>query len=152
MNHKHLPYGTDILPVRRCPRSALLLSLVRTPTISVVENTQTKQGHTTFAYGARVLITLNSPREKFWGAVLDITPAGISVRGVDLNSFDEVAGMLRADELVMPSTVFFPLNRVERIELDASNGSIPSLSERFIAKSGRQVQEFLGITDAEEHG
>jgi len=41
-----------------------------------------------FAHGALVLITLNSPREKFCGAVLEINPAGISVRGVDLNSFD----------------------------------------------------------------
>jgi hypothetical protein len=133
-------------------RTALLLSCARTLKISLVENIQGKQQCVPFGYGATVLITLNTPREKFWGAVLDITPAGISVRGVDLNSFDEIASMLRADEPVMASTVFFPLNRVERIELDVANGSIPSLSERFIAKSGRPVDEFLGVTDVEEHG
>ncbi|MGZ4816169.1 MAG: hypothetical protein ACXVZV_12210, partial [Terriglobales bacterium] len=81
-----------------------------------------------FARGALVLITLNSPREKFWGAVLEINPAGVSVRGVDLNSFEEVAGMVRAEEHVMPATVFFPLTRMERMELDVSNGAIPSLA------------------------
>lgn len=95
-----------------------------------------------------VLVTLNSPREKFWGAVLDINPAGVSIRGVDLNSFDEVTGMLRAHEPVMPATVFFPLNRVERIETEVLNGPIPSLSDRFVSKSGCQIADFLNLTIA----
>ena len=102
-----------------------------------------------FAHGALVLITLNSPREKFWGAVLEIAPAGVSVRGLDLNSFDEVTGMLRANEHAMPATVFFPLNRMERMELDVSNGPIPSLAERFESKSGQAAEHFLGV-EAEE--
>lgn len=96
-------------------------------------------------YGAIVLVTLNSPREKFWGAILDVSSAGLSVRGVDLNSFDEVISMLRSDEPALPATVFFPLNRVERIELELADGPIPSLSDRFIAKSGRKIHEFLAI-------
>lgn len=100
-----------------------------------------------FARGAIVLVTLNTPREKFWGAVLDVSPAGVSIRGVDLNSFEEVTGMLRANEPVMPSTVFFPLNRVERIELELTDGPIPSLSDRFVSKSGRRADEFLGVLD-----
>lgn len=102
---------------------------------------------TPFARGAVVLITLNSPREKFWGAVLEINPAGVSVRGVDLNSFDEVAGMLRAEEHAMPATVFFPLNRMERMELDVTNGPIPSLAERFESKSGQSAATFLGLEE-----
>ena len=100
-----------------------------------------------FARGAIVLVTLNSPREKFWGAILDVSSAGVSIRGVDLNSFEEVTGMLRANEPVMPATVFFPLSRVERIELELSNGPIPSLSDRFISKSGRRAEEFLDVLD-----
>ena len=95
-----------------------------------------------------MLVTLNSPREKFWGAILDISPAGISIRGLDLNSFEEVTGMLRSDERVLPATVFFPLNRVERMELEITDGPIPSLSDRFISKSGRQPAEFLDVLDS----
>jgi hypothetical protein len=105
--------------------------------------------HSPFRNGVTVLITLNSPREKFWGAVLEITPAGVSVRGVDLNSFEEVTSMLRTEEPVFPSTVFFPLNRVERIELELVKGPIPSLSDRFIAKSGRRIEDFLGVSSGE---
>jgi hypothetical protein len=103
-----------------------------------------------FAYGAIVLITLNSPREKFWGAILDVSAAGVSVRGMDLNSFEEVTGMLRAEEPVTASTVFFPLNRVERMEQEQSNGPIPSLSDRFLSKSGRRIEDFLGVAESEE--
>lgn len=103
--------------------------------------------HEPFIRGAIVLVTLNSPREKFWGAVLDISPAGVSIRGVDLNSFEEVTAMLRAEESVMPATVFFPLNRVERIELELANGPIPSLSDRFISKSGHRAEAFLDVLD-----
>lgn len=95
-----------------------------------------------------MLVTLNSPREKFWGAILDITPAGVSVRGLDLNSFEEVTSMLRAEESVLPATVFLPLNRVERIELEVAEGPIPSLSDRFTSKSGRRPAEFLGVDDS----
>jgi len=53
--------------------------------------------------------------------------------------------MLRAEEHVMPATVFFPLNRMERMELDVSNGPIPSLAERFQSKSGQSATTFLGV-------
>jgi len=78
---------------------------------------------------------------------LEITPAGVSVRGVDLNSFDEITGMLRSEEHVMPATVFFPLNRMERMELDVNNGPIPSLAERFLSKSGQSAARFLGVEE-----
>jgi hypothetical protein len=103
-----------------------------------------------FVHGSIVLITLNSPREKFWGAILDVSVAGVSVRGMELNSFDEVAAMIRSEEAVAPSTVFFPLNRVERMEQEQSGGPIPSLSERFLSKSGRTIEDFLGMAGPEE--
>ena len=89
-----------------------------------------------FHAGVLVLVTLNTPREKFWGAVVDINPAGVSIRGLDLNSFDDCARQVRAGEKVTPGLVFFPMHRVERMELDARNGDIPSLRERLEEKTG----------------
>jgi hypothetical protein len=99
-----------------------------------------------------VLVTLNAPREKFWGVLLELVPAGISVRGIDLNSLEDFARQVKLGEPVSPGAVFFPMHRVERIELDARNGDIPSLSERFLWKTGRQFSEFVagengGVTE-----
>jgi hypothetical protein len=89
-------------------------------------------------------VTLSSPREKFWGAVLELSGAGLSVCGVDLNSFDDFAAMVRSGD-AEPGVVFFPMHRVERVELDARNGDIPSLAERFAEKSGRAAAAVLGL-------
>lgn len=83
-----------------------------------------------------VLITLHSPREKFWGSLLELSSAGASVCGVPLDSIDDCIRQLRAEERVDGSVVFFPMHRVERMELDTRNGEVPSLTERFESKTG----------------
>ncbi|HEU5451854.1 MAG TPA: hypothetical protein VFU76_07715 [Terriglobales bacterium] len=103
-----------------------------------------------FTAGVIVLVTLSNPREKFWGAILDLSPAGVSVRGLDLNSFDDFAKQVRAGEEVTPAAVFFPMHRVERIELDLRNGEIPSLCERFELKTGEAAAAVLGSDAAQE--
>ncbi|HEU5400614.1 MAG TPA: hypothetical protein VFU86_04605 [Terriglobales bacterium] len=94
-----------------------------------------------FDHGAMVLVTLNSPREKFWGAVLAMTTAGVCIRGISLESLDDFAHQIKNGESADPAVVFFPMHRVERIELDARDGEVPSLSERFLGKSGHNAIE-----------
>ena len=91
------------------------------------------------------MIALNSPREKFWGALLEVSPAGVSVRGLDLNSLEDFARQLRAGDPVAPAAVFFPMHRIERMELDVRSGEIPSLGERFEAKSGRATSSVFDL-------
>jgi hypothetical protein len=100
-------------------------------------NTTATQPLRVFGRDAIVLVTLNDPREKFWGAVLDLTAAGVSLRGIDLNSFEDFAQSTRAEDPITPGAVFFPMHRVERIDLDIRSGSIPSLCERFASKTGQ---------------
>jgi hypothetical protein len=90
-----------------------------------------------FAAGSVVLVTLNNPREKYWGAILAVTPAGVALRGVDLNSFEDFIRQVNQGDDVAPHTVFFPMHRVERMELDVRNGEIPAMQERFENKTGR---------------
>jgi hypothetical protein len=97
-----------------------------------------------FIPGSIVIVTLNMPREKFWGGLLALTPAGASLRGVDLNSLDDFARQVRAGDQVSANIVFFPMHRIERIELDARNGDIPSLQERFELKAGRAFVGLVG--------
>jgi hypothetical protein len=93
--------------------------------------------HGPFYAGAMVLITLGDPREKFWGQLLSLNEAGVSLRGIDLESFDDSAAMVKSGEPFTPATVFFPMHRVERMELDVKAGGLPSLQERFRVLAGR---------------
>lgn len=96
-----------------------------------------------FSPGSVVLVTLSSPREKFWGMLLALDQAGVSLRGIDLHSLDDFAQLIKSGEITAASGVFFPMHRVERMELDARNGEIPSLAEQFSAKSGSSAASFL---------
>lgn len=89
-----------------------------------------------FRPGAMVLLTLGNPREKFWGAVLGLTAQGLSLSGIEIGSFEDLVSMIKAGDPAMFGVVFFPMHRVERVELDSADGSIPSLSQRFTAKTG----------------
>jgi hypothetical protein len=94
-----------------------------------------------------VIVSLASPKEKIWGQLLQLDTKGVTVRGIDLNCFDDFVRQIvgREDCTVGMSQVFYPMHRVERVALDESSGSIPSLSERFHSLVGLSVQEYLGI-------
>jgi len=85
-----------------------------------------------------VLVTLNNLREKFWRAMLVLTPAGVSVRGVDVLSLDDFTQPVKSGEAARAGVMSFPMYRVERIEEDDFNGDLPSLAE-FRSKTGIEV-------------
>lgn len=91
-----------------------------------------------------MVVSLTNPREKFWGAILDLSTRGLGIRGIELNSFDDYVSMLRSGEACGPCEVFFPMHRVERIETDLSNGGIPSVAERFLTATGKPAFRLLG--------
>ena len=96
-----------------------------------------------FLPGALVIATLCNPREKFWGMILALRPEGLSLSGAELASFEDLAVMVRDGEPFTPAVVFFPMHRIERVELDLPDGSLPSLSQRFLAKTGLQPSAAL---------
>jgi len=89
-----------------------------------------------FRAGIMVVVTLASPREKFWGAILSLTAEGLSLCGAELASFDDLVSLVKDGEPFSPGVLFFPMHRVERMELDLPDGTIPSLSQRFTSKTG----------------
>src|ERR687883_78000 len=94
--------------------------------------------------GAAVILVLHSPREKCWGVLDEINAAGVFLRGLDLNSFDDWVRAIAHDEpFIGFGDLFFPMWRVERISRDESAGGIPSLAEQFEQRTGRSVQELL---------
>jgi hypothetical protein len=93
--------------------------------------------------GKLVLVTLNAPREKFWGAILSLDPAGVGLCGIDLHSFQDFTTLLKNGESANASVVFFPMHRIERIEVDARCGDLPSLAEQFASKTGVDALKFF---------
>jgi hypothetical protein len=92
-----------------------------------------------------VVLSLHGPKERLWGELVDVSVAGVTLRGIDLSSFDDfVAQILHpdGDRMGLP-TLFFPMLRIERIALDEARGSIPSLAEMFEKKVGRSLPEYL---------
>jgi hypothetical protein len=94
-----------------------------------------------------VILSLHSPKEKLWGALTAINSAGVTVRGIDLNSFDDfIRQVMDPDgERIGLPTLFFPMQRVERIALDEPHGSIPSMAGRFEQRVGRSLRDYLAL-------
>jgi hypothetical protein len=92
-----------------------------------------------------VVLSLHSPKERLWGELVDISNAGVTVRGIDLSSFDDFISQVlhpEGDRIGLP-TLFFPMLRIERIALDEARGSIPSMAEMFEKKVGRSLADYL---------
>jgi hypothetical protein len=94
-----------------------------------------------------VIVSLTAPKEKIWGQLLALTSAGVTVRGIELNSFDDFVRQIihQEEATVGMATVFYPIHRVERIAWDEPSGTLPSLADRFRQKVGLTIQEYLGI-------
>lgn len=96
-----------------------------------------------FVPGAIVIATLSNPREKFWGMILMLGQEGLSLSGAELASFEDLTVMVKDGEPFTPAVVFFPMHRIERVELDLPDGSLPSLSQRFVSKTGLEPSAAL---------
>jgi len=100
-----------------------------------------------FQPGTMVVVTLGNPREKFWGTVLALAPEGLSLRGIELASFEDLVAMVKEGEAFTPGVIFFPMHRLERMELDLPDGNLPSLSQRFASKTGLDPATLLATSE-----
>ncbi len=92
--------------------------------------------------GEPILIVLQNPREKVWGVLREINQAGIFVRGIDLNSFDDlVVAVANNDTVYGYNEQFFPMWRIERITKDIPEGDIPSMQEQFEQRTGTKITD-----------
>lgn len=95
--------------------------------------------------GSFVLVHLSSPREKFWGLLEQRDASGVTVRGLAVEGFEEWLREIVREEVpsFSPATVFFPLQRVERISLDETIGEAVSLADRFRQLIGEDPRTYL---------
>ena len=74
--------------------------------------------------------------------MIELNSAGVTIRGLDLSTFDEWLNQLGGEAPIGLATIFFPLYRIERVEIDEPVGEVPSLSAMFQQKTGRSFREY----------
>jgi len=104
-----------------------------------------------FADGTPAVLYLNDPKEKIWGLVVSVSAAGVVLRGLRLDSFEDWMRQeaRNEEELLGLVTSFYPLPRIERLEEDRSVGSVVSYSDRFAEAVGRTVHEAIAAREAQ---
>jgi len=100
-----------------------------------------------FDPSSMVIANLVNPKEKFFGVLVALSPAGITMRAINLDSFDDwLRQIAKGDEPNLDLiTMFVPLFRVERIFLDEPSGAIKSYAQRFEEVVGMTVQQYLNL-------
>lgn len=100
-----------------------------------------------FAPNALVIVNLVNPKEKFFGVLVALSPAGVTMRAINLDSFEDwIHQIARDEELdIVMMTMFVPLFRVERIFLDEPSGAIQSYAQRFVQVTGGDIFDYLEI-------
>ena len=100
-----------------------------------------------FAPASLVLVNLVNPKEKFFGVLVALSPAGITLRAINLESFDDwLRQLAKGDEPNLDLiTMFVPLFRVERVFLDEPSGEIKSYAQRFEQVVGMTVHQYLNL-------
>ena len=94
--------------------------------------------------GSPVLLVLQNPREKCWGILDEITAAGVFLRGLDLNAFDDwIRALVHNEPFIGFGSLFFPMWRVEKITRDEAAGGIPSLYQQAEQRTGRKLEDLM---------
>ncbi len=94
--------------------------------------------------GTAIVVVLQEPREKIWGVMREINSAGVFVKGLDLNSFEDlVQATANNAPFYGMGEYFFPMWRIERITNDDDDGDIPSMQEQFEQRTGLNISDFF---------
>lgn len=101
---------------------------------------------------AIVIVNLVNPKEKFWGVLLSVSAAGLTLRGINLDSFEDWVRQIvsREETSIDLVTMFFPLFRLERMFLDEPVGAIQSYSDHFTEIVGMRPEKYIGILGGSE--
>ena len=100
-----------------------------------------------FSESSLVIVNLINPKEKFFGVLTSLSAAGVTIRAINLDSFEDWIRQIAHDDEpnIDVLMMFFPLFRVERIFLDEPSGAIKSYSQRFEEVVGSPIREYLGV-------
>ena len=104
-----------------------------------------------FPESSLVILNLVNPKEKFFGVLGSLSAAGVTMRAINLDSFEDWIRQIAHGEEpdIAMITMFIPLFRVERIFLDEPSGAIKSLGQQFHDSVGFEVSDYLASQKSE---
>ncbi len=104
--------------------------------------------------GELVIAHLVNPTEKLWGVLHALDATGVTLRAINVESFEDWMAQINRDEpqALGLGTMFVPLFRVERIFLDEQIGTVESYSGRFERRTGLSVADYLRLDSADPDG
>lgn len=97
-----------------------------------------------------VILHLITPKEKVWGVLLSLSNVGVTLRGINLDTFDDwIRQVARGgdEQPVDLVTMFIPLFRLERLFLDEPVGSVPSYADYFEQVVGMPLRRYLRLDE-----
>jgi len=79
----------------------------------------------------------------------EINSAGVFLRGLDLNAFDDwISASIHDEPFNGLGSMFFPMWRVERVARDEPSGEVPSLSQQAEQRTGISFQDLIKDDDS----
>ena len=101
--------------------------------------------------GSILIAHLVNPTEKLWGVLHSLESTGVTLRGINVESFEDWIAQVNRDEpqALGLSTMFVPLFRIERIFLDEQVGAVESYCQRFERRVGLKVEDYLRLESAD---
>ena len=104
-----------------------------------------------------VNIHLTEPSERFWGRLLMLSDAGATLRCIDVKQIEPFKYQFKSDrQIVFPQTIFFPMRRIQQIDLDEAMGDLPSTIEAVLQITGLAEDRLFCVVgtpgDLERHG
>ena len=100
-----------------------------------------------FESGVIVIVHLVNPTEKHWGVMHALDATGVTLRGINVESFEDWIAQINREEsqALGLGTMFVPLFRVERIFRDEQIGQVESYCQRFERRVGVDVDTYLTL-------
>lgn len=97
--------------------------------------------------GEIVIVHLVNPTEKLWGVLHGLDSTGVTLRGINVESFEDWIAQVSRDQpqALGLATMFVPLFRVERIFLDEQVGEVESYCQRFERRVGMEIETYLTL-------
>ncbi len=94
--------------------------------------------------GDFIHVSLIEPTERLWGRLIKISEAGVVFRGIDVRQLELFKYQFKHKErTIFPQTLFLPMRRVQKIDLDEAMHTLPSVIQSIRTITGLDEDEIM---------